>query len=228
MTQPTVYLFDVDGTLITSGGAGRRALERVFEERFGRDDACDAFSFAGMTDRAIFRRGLETIGAPAADPDIDALFEAYLPILRDEVANAARYAVHPGIVAALEALEPRPGVAIGLGTGNVEQGARIKLERVELNRWFDFGGFGCDAEDRAELIAAGAARGAARLDTPVDACRVVVIGETPKDVAAAHANGAECVAVSTGGATFEALVDCGADHVFPSLAAPGAVEALLG
>ncbi len=226
--RATVYLWDVDGTLITSGGAGRRALERVFEERFGRDDACAAFSFAGMTDRAIFRRGLQSIGEPAAEPDIDQLLDAYLPILRDEVRGAQRYGVHAGVVEALRVLAGRERVAQGLGTGNIERGARIKLERVALNEWFDFGGFGCDAEARPALIRRGAERGAERLGLSVDACRVVVIGDTPKDVHAAHAMGAECVAVATGGATRDALVDCGSDFVFDDLSAPGAMEALLG
>lgn len=226
--RATVYLWDVDGTLITSGGAGRRALERAFEEQFGRDDACAAFSFAGMTDRAIFRRGLETIGAPAADDDIERLLEAYLPILRDEVQGARSYGVHAGVTEALEALAGREQVAQGLGTGNIERGARIKLERVALNRWFDFGGFGCDAEARPALIRRGAGRGADRLGVPLEACRVVVIGDTPKDVHAAHAMGAECLSVATGGATREALVGCGADFVFDDLSAPGALEALFG
>lgn len=226
--KPTIYLFDVDGTLIHTGGTGRRALERAFEDRYGRDDACASFSFAGMTDRAIFRRGLHAIGEPADDQQVEELLASYLPLLREEVDGAERYYVHRGMVAALEAVARRDHSAVGLGTGNIEQGARIKLEPVGLNPYFDFGGFGCDAEERAQLIARGARRGAERLGRAVEDCRVVVIGDTPKDVAAAHANGGECLAVATGGASFEALVACGAEQVFADLAAPGALEALLG
>ncbi|MGM0576839.1 MAG: HAD family hydrolase [Myxococcota bacterium] len=226
--QPTIYLFDVDGTLITTGGVGRRALERTIAEVYGREDACDHFSFGGMTDRAIFRGGLTGIGEPATKEQIDGLIEAYIPILEDEVARAAHYAVHPGIVEALDALAGLDGVAVGLGTGNIERGARVKLERVGLNPHFGFGGFGCDDEARPTLIRAGALRGAERLGAPLEACRVVIIGDTPKDVHAAHSIGAEAVCVATGGSSFDDLVACGGDHVFPDLSAPGALDALLG
>jgi len=226
--RPTVVLFDVDGTLITTGGTGRRALERAFERVHGRGDACEHFSFAGMTDRAIFREGLRAIGAEGSEGQIDVLLESYLAHLEEEVATASVYRVHDGIIAALDALSTLKHVALGLGTGNVEAGARTKLARVDLNRYFDFGGYGCDAEPRAELIRAGAERGASRLGVPLSGCRLLIVGDTPKDVAAAHANGGECVAVATGGATFEALVDAGGDVVCQDLTAPEAISALLG
>ena len=105
----------------------------------------------------------------------------------------------------MAALPAHGHLALGLGTGNVEAGARAKLARVALDGAFAFGGFGDDHEDRALLVRAGAERGAARLDRPLDACRVVIIGDTPRDVAAARAIGAECLAVATGGATAEVL-----------------------
>jgi len=221
-------LFDVDGTLITTGGTGRRALERAFERVHGRGDACEHFSFAGMTDRAIFREGLATIGARCTVEEIDRLLESYLAHLAEEVARAPVYAVHPGIVEALDSLRTRDHVALGLGTGNVEAGARTKLERVDLNRYFAFGGFGCDAEPREDLIRVGAERGAARLGLPLDACRLVIVGDTPKDVAAAHANGGACVAVATGGASLEDLIAAGGDVVCRDLTEPAARAALFG
>jgi phosphoglycolate phosphatase len=226
--RPTVYLFDIDGTIITSGGSGRRALERAVEQVHGRDDASAHFSFGGMTDRGIFRKCLEAIELEPTADRIDALLDAYLGLLADEIANAPVYAVHPGIVAAVDAALARPHSAVGLGTGNVETGARIKLERVGLNPRFAFGGFGCDDEDRATLIRIGADRGAARLGLPRSECRVVVIGDTPKDIAAAHAIGAECIAVATGAADLETLKSCGPDWLFPDLTAPGALECLVG
>ena len=226
--RPTVVLFDVDGTLITTGGTGRKALERAFERVHGRSDACEHFSFAGMTDRAIFREGLRAIGAEGADREIDTLLESYLAHLAEEVARAPVYRVHDGIVAALDALAPLDHVALGLGTGNVEAGARTKLSRVGLNHYFAFGGYGCDAEPRAELIRAGALRGAERLGVSLDACRLVIVGDTPKDVTAAHANGGECVAVATGGVPIEALIEAGADVVYRDLTDSGALAALVG
>ena len=227
-SHPTIVLFDVDGTLITSGGTGRRALERAFARVYERPDACEHFSFAGMTDRAIFREGLRAIGAEGTETEIDILLEDYLAHLTEEVAQAPVYAVHPGIVEALDALSVMSHIALGLGTGNVETGARTKLSRVNLNHYFDFGGYGCDAEPRPELILAGAKRGAARLNHDLGDCRLIIVGDTPKDISAAHANGGECIAVATGGATFEALVDAGGDVVCHDLTDANAMASLLG
>lgn len=225
--MPRVVLFDIDGTLITSGGAGARALNRAVELALGRDAVRADFSFAGMTDPAIFRRLLLSLGLEATEAQIERVLAVYPEILREEVANASGYRVHPGIVEALDALVNRDDVALGLGTGNVERGARIKLGRVGLNPYFAFGGFGCDAEARDALIRAGAERGAARLGRPLAACRVLIVGDTPRDVAAAHAIGAPCLALATGGATAEALHDAGADYVYPDLEAAGALDVLL-
>ena len=120
------------------------------------------------------------------------------------------------------------GTAVGLGTGNVRAGARIKLERVSLYDQFAFGGFGCDHEDRAELLRVGAERGAAALGVERGECRVVVIGDTVRDVDAALRIGAECIGVGTGAGTPETLSGRGATAVFATLAVPGALEALLG
>jgi phosphoglycolate phosphatase len=198
MIRPTVFLFDIDGTLITTGGAGRRAMERAFEVVHGRPDAM-AFPMDGMTDRLIIRQALAVIGAEATDAAIDRVLDAYVDVLREEVASCSdeRYRVHAGMRDAIDGARAR-GAAVGLGTGNIRAGARVKLERVGLADAFSFGGFGCDAEDRGALIRVGAERGAAELKVPLDRCRVVVIGDTPKDVAAARAIGAECVAVGTG------------------------------
>jgi phosphoglycolate phosphatase-like HAD superfamily hydrolase len=148
---------------------------------------------------------------------VERVMAVYLDVLRDEVKNAERYFVHPGILDAILALRSLPGVAVGLGTGNIEEGARIKLDRAELNPHFAFGGFGCDSEDRAELIAAGARRGADRLGRALDQCQLVIVGDTPKDTAAAHANRGQCIAVATGGASREELEASGARWVFDSL-----------
>ncbi|MCA9625687.1 MAG: haloacid dehalogenase-like hydrolase [Myxococcales bacterium] len=228
----TVLLFDVDGTLVTTGGAGGRAIRGALEA-FG-EPAVSGFSYAGMTDRAIVRRhlaeGRQRPAEEVREDEIDDVLERYLDLLSREVASTPQedYVVHDGMLEALTAAEARPDTAIGLGTGNVERGARIKLGRVGLADRFAFGGFGCDAEDRAALIARGAERGAERLGVPRSACRVVVIGDTPRDVAAALAIGAECLAVATGRHDRETLRASGATYAFDSLAAPEALLALLG
>lgn len=224
---PTVLLFDIDGTLLDTGGSGRRAIERAFERRHGRRDACSAISFSGMTDRAIARAGLAAIGVDPTREAIDALLAVYLEALADELARTPTCVVHPGISAALDAAGAA-GAAIGLGTGNIADGARLKLARVGLHERFAFGGYGSDHEIRSELLAVGARRGALALGAKLEACRVVVIGDTPKDIAAAQAIGAECVAVATGWFTVEALAACGPTRVFATLAEAGATEALLG
>lgn len=227
--QATVLLFDIDGTLLTTGGAGRRAMALAFQDFYGREDACQSFSMSGMTDRAIMKAGLANIGQEATESTVDALLEAYLVHLTQEVqkVEASRYRVHPGMQEAVERARNQDGVAVGLGTGNLREGARVKLSRVGLYEHFAFGGFGCDHEERAELIRRGALRGAEQLGEPLEACRVVVIGDTPKDVQAAHAIGASCIGVTTGSFQEEALRQAGADFVFADFARPEALQALL-
>ncbi|MHB8876406.1 MAG: HAD family hydrolase [Myxococcaceae bacterium] len=227
--KPTVLLFDIDGTLVTTGGVGRRALERAFERRFERKDACVSFRLDGMTDRAIVRKGLTAIGREASEADIDELLALYVEVLEAEVAAAdmSRYRVHAGMEQALDAARAN-GHAIGLGTGNIREGARVKLSRVGLYQRFSFGGFGNDHEHRVELIRTGAERGASLLGHPREECRVVIIGDTPKDVAAAKGIGAECLGVGTGSFTAAQLIGSGATWAFDDLAAPGAIAALLG
>jgi phosphoglycolate phosphatase-like HAD superfamily hydrolase len=213
---------------VTTGGVGRRAVERAFERQHGRADACSLIRFDGMTDRSIARLGLEAIGVTPTDEAIEAILATYVGELKDELrlSPAGQYRVHAGIEAALRAAAER-GMAQGLGTGNIALGARLKLEHVGLYRHFDFGGFGCDHELRVELIRLGAARGAERLGVAVEACRVVIIGDTPKDVDAARGIGAECIGVGTGSYNAEQLLEHGATYAFADLTAPGALAALL-
>jgi phosphoglycolate phosphatase-like HAD superfamily hydrolase len=226
-SRPTVLLFDIDGTLITSGGAGRRAMERAFERLYGSRGAC-GFRFDGMTDLQIARQTLTALGIEPTRAAMDASITIYLELLVEEIARSddTAYRLHDGIVHAIAAAEER-GYGIGLGTGNVHQGARIKLERVGVFEKFAFGGFGSDAEDRTELLRHGAERGAAHLGVPLGDCRLVVIGDTPKDVAAAQGIGAECIGVGTGSFDAAELKASGATHAFRSLSAPGALAALL-
>lgn len=228
--RPTVLLFDIDGTLLTSGGVGRRAMERAFEQAHGRRDACESFRMDGMTDRAIVRTGLEAIGVQATPDGVDSLLALYVRFLEDGVARAdsQTYRLHAGMAEAVDAALARPVTAVGLGTGNIREGARVKLSRVGIYERFRFGGFGCDHEDRPTLIRRGAERGAALLGLPLADCRVVVIGDTPKDVHAARAMGAECLGVGTGRYSPAELLAAGATAAFQDLTAPGAREALLG
>ncbi|HVH45574.1 MAG TPA: HAD family hydrolase, partial [Labilithrix sp.] len=194
----TVLLFDIDGTLVSTGGAGRRAMVAAFANLHGHDRVFEGTSFAGMTDRAIARHGLRELMAEISEADIDRALDGYLTLLEAELAKADGYRVLPGVMKLLASLHGTPDVALGLGTGNVRRGAYAKLARGGLDGAFTFGGFGCDAEDRVELLRAGARRGADLLGRSLERCRVVVIGDTPKDVAAAKGLGARCVGVGTG------------------------------
>jgi phosphoglycolate phosphatase-like HAD superfamily hydrolase len=224
-----VLLFDIDGTLVTTGGVGRRAVERAFERAHARPDACSLIRFDGMTDRLITRLGLAAIGVEATEARIDALLETYLLELQAELKESTpeNYRVHVGVVETLEAAKAS-GAALGVGTGNIAAGAHLKLAHVGLHRYFDFGGYGSDHEVRVELIRIGAERGAAQLRRPLADCRVVVIGDTPKDVDAAVGIGAECIGVGTGSYSAEQLRAHGATYVFDDLNAPGVLDALLG
>lgn len=231
----TVLLFDIDGTLVLTGGAGKRAMVGAFAKLHQREDVFDGVSFAGMTDRAIVRHGLfraKTHEALVTEREIDAALDAYVTLLETELASTALgpsgYRILPGVRALLDELSAHTDrVAIGLGTGNVKRGAYAKLARGGLDVHFTFGGFGCDAEDRAALLEAGARRGAQKLGVSRSEVRVVIIGDTPKDVAAANGIHAPCVAVETGGYTAKDLSDCGAHRVFATLEDPSVLATLI-
>lgn len=228
MSRPTVLLFDVDGTLVLAGGAGKRAVTRAFAEVLGVRDALAATDFRGMTDLALFRAGLQEAGQQHDPALVATLLATYLAHLGPELQASAAFRVLPGVRELIAALSGRAHLAVGLGTGNVERGARMKLAHCGLDREFAFGGFGDDAEDRTELLRVGAARGADKLGAPLAACRVVVIGDSPRDVLAARGLGAECLAVATGGHPTTELTALGATHAVESLAADGVRELLLG
>ncbi len=211
-----VVLFDIDGTLVDAGGAGRRAIGRAAEALHGRLDLFDEVAFDGATDRAICRAALRRLPGSFGEPDIDRLLDAYVERLAEEM-QQTHYSVYPGVHALIDALA-RHGILLGLGTGNIERGARIKLARGELNTVFPFGGFGCDGEDRTRVLRAGLARAAALLGhEPKDPW---IVGDTPKDLAAARAVGARVVLVATGHYRFDELVELKPDLCVTTLEDP--------
>ncbi len=226
-TSPEIILFDIDGTLISTHGAGGRAFKRALREQIGAVAPLDLV-FAGGTDRALAREGLASAGLDVDEAMVDRVLERYLTYLEGALRESHRYTVFSGVMDTLDALSERDDMAVGLGTGNIERGARIKLAHGGLNDYFSFGGFGCDAADRGELIRAGAMRGAARLGASLEECRVVVVGDTTRDVAAAKTIGAECLAVTTGGGSREELMATGATHCVDSLADPRALKMMVG
>jgi phosphoglycolate phosphatase-like HAD superfamily hydrolase len=224
--RPVVVLFDIDGTLISTGGAGRRAMEAAFTALGLGPIEAIGFGFGGMTDRAILRRAIRgtALGQALApghlEDRIDAGVAHYLDALEHEVPRSPGFKVFEGVVEALEALEASTGeapLAVGLGTGNVRRGAESKLRRAGLWHRFAFGGFGCDDESRPALIEAGIRRGAQQLGVDRGAVAALVIGDTPADIEAARACDAGVVAVATGAFERRILEEHGADVVCDSL-----------
>lgn len=233
MTLPfSVYLFDVDGTLVSAGGAGRRAFERAVADRCGPSErTLHELRLDGMTDRLIVREALRILDRPFDDAFCDSLLARYVEHLAEEIRGPG-YAVLPGVVEALEALSAR-GALVALCTGNVEAGARIKLSRGGLVRYFEWGtsavcGFAADGEARERVVLAALERASARLKRPVAPAEALVIGDTPRDVSAARHAGCPMLAVATGRYAESDLRDTGADHVVPTLQHPDALRILLG
>jgi phosphoglycolate phosphatase-like HAD superfamily hydrolase len=211
-----LYLFDIDGTLIGGDGSGRRAFERACLEVLGVERSLADLKLDGMTDPLILDHVFATkVGRAAIAGEAEAVLSAYVRHLAGEVA-AGLYHVKPAVDETLALLESRDAV-VGLATGNIEAGARIKLTRGDLWRRFPFGGFGSDAGDRAELVRIAVARGRARAPRHVEDDEVFVIGDTPRDVLAAHAAGAVAVGVATGSHSVDELLAAGADVAHPTL-----------
>jgi phosphoglycolate phosphatase len=211
-----LYLFDIDGTLIGGDGAGRRAFERACAEVLGVEHALSHIQLDGMTDPLILESAFrQHAGRAPSAAETDQIFAAYLHDLEEEVQKSA-FHIKPAVEETLSHLEVR-GVCVGLATGNLEAGARIKLTRGDLWRRFPFGGYGSDAGDRAELVRVGILRGQSRLGRQLSREEVVVIGDTPKDVAAAHAAGAIAVGIATGSHSEADLRASGAESVHPTM-----------
>jgi phosphoglycolate phosphatase-like HAD superfamily hydrolase len=227
-----VYLFDVDGTLVSAGGAGRRAFERAVADRCGGlDGALVGLRLDGMTDRLIVREALRILSQPFDDAFCDALLERYVEHLASEI-HGPGYAVLPGVVEALEGLRAR-GALVALCTGNVVAGAKLKLARGGVDRYFDWGasavcGFAADGEERERVVRAALRRTCERLGRTIAPAEALVIGDTPRDVSAAHAAGIPVLAVATGRYAEAELREAGAEHVAPSLAHEAALRVLFG
>jgi phosphoglycolate phosphatase-like HAD superfamily hydrolase len=211
-----LLLFDIDGTLMKAGGAGFRAMDRAVEQRLGVHNATKGIIPHGKTDPLILREILRKIGVNRSTTSslLPLLIEDYERLLAVEMPRAPAVLL-PGVRELLDAFSTQRHVLLGLLTGNLERTARIKLNRFDLNRFFRFGAFGSDSEHRVALPAIAAGRAERLAGEPVALGRhIQVIGDTPRDVECALANGATAVAVATGGATAEELRSAGAHVVF--------------
>jgi phosphoglycolate phosphatase len=210
-----LILFDIDGTLIDSGGAGVRSLDLAFRKVFSILNAFQGVSMAGKTDTQIIKEGLIKHGL-SMDGNFDSIIEAYLLNLRQEIWNDGKH-TKPGIYEILEQLNLMEDIGLGLLTGNLEQGARIKLEAFDLNKYFPSGAFGSDDEDRNKLLPFAVKRFEKMFDKRIDIEKSIVIGDTPRDVECAHIYGAVCIGVATGPYSIDELKEAKADYVVNDL-----------
>ena len=215
--SPHAVLFDIDGTILVTGGAGGAAWQRGFDELYGVDADVAEHTDAGMTDpeiaAIIFR---EVIGREGSAEERAKAIGCYLKHLPETVAESEGYRVMPGIEELLDRLIDA-GLLLGLVTGNIEAAAHIKLSRARLNRFFSFGGYGSDSADRTEVTKAALSRAKLVSGGTLDDGSCIAIGDTPRDIKAGHGAGIKVVGVATGSYTVDQLNQAGADWAIPQV-----------
>lgn len=216
--MPVYVLWDIDNTLLYTGGAGSLGMRRAFCDLYGVDDAFGRVEFSGRTDTAIFADAAHAHGiAPEQlGAEMSRFLDAYIPHLQAALVEVEG-SLMPGVAGVLDALAARDDVVMGLGTGNFRRGGELKLRHYGLDGYFPgfVGGFGEDSPLRDEVIRAGIER---LSDGRANGSRVVVIGDTPHDITAAHSNGAFAFGVATGRNPVEELLSHGAHVALESLA----------
>lgn len=204
-------LWDIDGTLLTTGGAGAVAWQRAFEELYGIEANIDENTRAGMTDpeitEIIFAQVIGHEGTPEERAQVVAKYLEYMP---DAVAESSGYEVKPGIAEILPRLAGE-GIVQGIVSGNVEPAARIKLARGDLDKYFTFGGYGSDDRDRVKVTERAIERGGEVVGAPLDRAATIAVGDTPRDVTAGHGAGIRVVGVATGAYSVAEQEAAGAD-----------------
>ena len=221
-----LILWDIDGTLIVSGRAGIFALAKAFLKIYGREPDFAALDVSGRTDQWIARQVLEQQGVPATAENIHSYLEAYLEELQGEL-NTRPGHVLPGILALLEKFRHHPGIAQGLLTGNLQRGARIKLEHFKVWHYFAFGAFGDDSSLRNELGPFAVRRASEKHAGQFDPADIFVIGDTPHDIECGKAIGAKTIGVATGSFSVADLRRHQPTAVFADFSEPAAFVQLI-
>lgn len=218
MKTKKILLFDIDGTLLLTGGAGRIAFEKAVEELFGFQNSWGGLVPDGKTDPMIIEELLTPLkGSPLSQNEYERLCNRYHDHFEVEVARVEKFHIMPGIVELLNRLSSEPAFALGIATGNFKKAADMKLRRGGLEQYFSFGGFACDAADRRELTKIGYERGKTFCGQEIAAENVIVIGDTVHDIRAGKSIGAKTVAVSTGSTRPETLQAMNPDYLFQDL-----------
>jgi phosphoglycolate phosphatase-like HAD superfamily hydrolase len=201
-------------TLVSTGGAGLRALDRACHKLLSIENAMQGIDPSGKTDPAIVREIFaRSRVATNHSVHIETVLESYLAFLREEVDMSDKYQVLPGIVGILDEISARPESMLGLATGNIEPGARVKLQRAGLNKYFSFGGFGSDSENRTELVRKAAEAAIQKHGDSISPNDIFVIGDTPLDIDAGRGAGYKTVGVATGRYSTVVLQQAGASFV---------------
>lgn len=211
-----LLLFDIDGTLLTSGGAGARALRLGFKDRFGITDDFKSIEIAGRTDSAIAREIFKKHRIAETPENLTAFFEGYLHHLA-LLLPTTNGRLLPGILPLLKTLRARDDVVLGLLTGNLARGAELKLTHYGVWQFFEFGAFADDHHDRNELGRFACARALDRVGCEFPPERIYVLGDTPHDIACARAIGAKAIAIATGSSKRDQLEAAKPDYIFDDL-----------
>lgn len=214
---PVAVLFDIDGTLISTGGAGAASWKWAFDKVVGIPADIAEYTDAGWTDPEVARGTFNKVmGREPTRQEMAALIAAYLAIIPDNVQASEKYRVLDGVYELLPELAER-GVLLGLTTGGTEGAAHVKLGRAQLNKYFAFGGYGSDSADRIELTRKAIERGGCLVGEPLDPADVLVVGDTPRDVKAALGAGAVPVGVASHKHSASDLSEAGAEYVIETL-----------
>jgi phosphoglycolate phosphatase len=227
MATKRLLLFDIDGTLVNTGGAGVESLKAIVRHRFRTEDDLRDIEIAGKTDRAILRDILRKYQVDPTEENIMTFAREYIDGLPLSLSRT-RGRVLPGILQLLERLKPQPHIVLALLTGNLQQGARLKLQHYGLWDFFEFGAFADDHHDRNELGAFARKRAQLKHGHDFDAADIDVIGDTNHDIACGKTFGARTIAVATGSWSLERLQRCGPDFLFDDLAKTDEVINVLG
>jgi phosphoglycolate phosphatase len=215
--DPLAILFDIDGTLVNTGGAGAASWRLAFDELYGIPADIGKFTDTGMTDPEVGRKTFESVLKRKPErKEFTRLMERRLHYLHQTVAESDGYEVLPGAETLLAELID-DGYLLGIVTGNLEAAGHIKLHRANLNRFFSFGGYGSDSPDRGELTKVALQRATLVFGEEIEPEQAFAVGDTPKDVTGAHAAGIKCVGVGSHHYDVDQLREAGADYAIASL-----------